>query len=121
MVANEERLQARAAWAEFFRDHDALLCPVMQVGAPPHDNQRSGDDRTLMVNGQPRPYWESLYWCGMFGAVGLPAAVVPVGLTQDGLPVGMQVVGPYLEDRTVLHVAACLEEVMGGFRPPPGF
>jgi amidase len=121
LVAHEERLQARAAWAEFFRDHDALLCPVIQVGAPPHDNQRGGDERTLIVNGQPRPYWDAIYWCGMFGVVGLPAAAVPVGLTQDWLPVGIQVVGPYLEDRTVLHVAACLEEVMGGFRPPPGF
>lgn len=121
LVAHEQKLRARAAWAEFFRDHDALLCPVAQVAAPPHDNQRDGNDRTLIVNGRPRPYWDALYWCGMFGAAGLPAAAVPVGLTREGLPVGMQVVGPYLEDRTVLHVAAGIEAVLGGFRPPPGF
>jgi amidase len=121
LLASEEGLRARSAWAEFFRDHDVLLCPVVQVAAPPHDNLRDGDDRTLIVNGEPRPYWDCVYWCGMFGAAGLPAAAVPVGLTGDGLPIGIQVVGPYLEDRTVLHVAACIEEVLGGFRPPPGF
>jgi amidase len=50
----------------------------------------------------------------------LPATVVPVGLTGAGLPVGIQIVGPYLEDRTMLVVARCIEELLGGFVPPPG-
>jgi amidase len=50
----------------------------------------------------------------------LPATVVPVGLTAAGLPVGIQIVGPYLEDRTTLAVARCIEELLGGFVPPPG-
>lgn len=53
--------------------------------------------------------------------VGLPAASVPAGLTSDGLPIGIQVVGPYLEDRTVLAAAAAIEEVLGGFTPPPDY
>jgi amidase len=47
--------------------------------------------------------------------------VVPVGRTQQGLPVGMQIVGPYLEDRTKLAVARHIERLLGGFVPPPGF
>jgi amidase len=46
--------------------------------------------------------------------------VVPVGFTAGGLPVGVQVVGPYLEDRTALHVARELESITGGYTPPPG-
>jgi amidase len=50
----------------------------------------------------------------------LPATAVPVGRTSAGLPVGVQVVGPYLEDRTTLAAARCIEEVLGGFVVPPG-
>jgi amidase len=44
-----------------------------------------------------------------------------VGRTAQGLPVGIQIVGPYLEDRTTLAVARCIEDLLGGFVPPPGF
>jgi amidase len=50
----------------------------------------------------------------------LPATVVPVGRTAAGLPVGLQIVGPYLEDRTTLAVARLVEKLLGGFTPPPG-
>jgi len=46
---------------------------------------------------------------------------VPVGLSAGGLPVGVQVVGPFLGDRTVVDVARRLADVVGGYRPPPGF
>jgi len=42
-------------------------------------------------------------------------------LTKGGLPVGVQIVGPYLEDRTPIHVAKLMKDVVGGFTPPPGF
>ena len=45
----------------------------------------------------------------------------PVGRTRGGLPVGMQIVGPYLEDRTPIDFARRIGEVMGGFTPPPGY
>jgi len=50
----------------------------------------------------------------------LPSTVIPVGRTAGGLPVGVQIVGPYLEDRTPLAFARCAEAVLGGFVPPPG-
>lgn len=46
-----------------------------------------------------------MIWTQAISAVHLPAAAVPIGLATDGLPVGVQVVGPYLEDRTVIDLA----------------
>jgi amidase len=51
----------------------------------------------------------------------LPAVVAPVGRTPGGLPVGVQIVGPYLEDRTPIDFARRLADVIGGYEVPPGF
>ena len=50
----------------------------------------------------------------------LPATVAPIGRTPAGLPVGLQIVGPYLEDRTTIDFARRLGAVIGGYEPPPG-
>jgi amidase len=63
---------------------------------------------------------DALAWTGPIGVAYLPSTVVPVGLTPDGLPVGVQVVGPALGDRTSLGLAARLAEVTGGYMAPPG-
>jgi amidase len=47
--------------------------------------------------------------------------VAPVGLTSTGLPVGLQIMGPFLEDATTIHLAGALTDEIGGFRPPAGF
>ena len=54
------------------------------------------------------------------GVCGLPAVVLPGGTARDGLPVGVQVIGPHLEDRTVIDFATRLAALTGGFVPPPG-
>ena len=64
---------------------------------------------------------EHLFWAGLASSAYLPATAVPVGRTPDGLPVGMQVIAPYLEDRTALAFASHLEDVVGGFVPPLGY
>jgi amidase len=56
----------------------------------------------------------------MFGVLGLPVAVPPVGRTAAGLPVGVQVVTPYLQDRTAVRLAGLIAEVAGGYDVPPG-
>ena len=48
------------------------------------------------------------------------ATVVPIGQI-DGLPVGVQIAGPFLEDRNTLAVARHLQEALGGFQRPEGF
>jgi amidase len=112
-VTNEHRLQLGARWADFFTRHDVLLCPVAPVAAFPHDDTPDMAARTITVNGEPRPYSDLSPWIGLAGAAHLPAAVVPVGRTRSGLPVGLQVIGPHLEDRTVIDVVRRIADVVG--------
>ncbi|HEV7735040.1 MAG TPA: amidase [Candidatus Binatia bacterium] len=121
MLTHEAREQLRARFAEFFTSFDALLCPVMVVPAIPHDHSEPFPARTITVNGQTRPYTDLFGWVGMATAAYLPATVVPVGRTASGLPVGVQIIGPYLEDRTPLAVATHIESLLGGFAIPPGY
>ncbi len=51
---------------------------------------------------------------------GCPATVAPAGMTASGLPVGIQILGPYLEDATPIRLASLLARENGGFTPPPG-
>jgi amidase len=119
--ANERRLQMRLRFEEFFADWDVLLLPVMPVPAIAHDHSEPIAARSGLLSGNSVPYWDLATWMAPAGACYLPATVVPVGLTADGLPVGIQIVGPYLNDRTTLAVAALLESLMGGCPSPPGF
>ncbi len=120
-AVHDARTRARAAWAEFFNEFDAFLCPVVCCPAPPHDQSPDMNARTIVVNGETRPYWDQVCWIAYAGAAELPAVSAPVGTTAAGLPVGIQVVGPYLEDRTAIDVARRITDVVGGFVAPPGF
>jgi len=120
LVAHERREHMRARWAAFFRDFDVLLCPVMLTPAFPHDAGEFSS-RTLVVSGESRPYIDQIQWPGLVTMALLPSTVIPVGRTAGGLPVGVQIVGPYLEDRTPLAFAAAAERELGGFAPPPGY
>jgi amidase len=119
LIANERREQMRVVMADFFRDVDVLLMPVAVVAAIPHDHSEPFADRVIRTNGTSRPYHDLFGWIALASLTYLPATVVPVGRTASGLPVGLQIVGPFLEDRTTLAVARCVEEVWGGFAPPP--
>ncbi len=118
-LARESRSRVRAQWAEYFRDHDVFLCPVTPNTAMLHDQNPDPDARWITVNGRQVPYWQQTRWVFPVTPPGLPVVVVPVGFTPAGLPVGMQVVGPRLEDGTVLAMAHRISEVVGGYRPPP--
>jgi amidase len=118
---NERRLQMRKRWEEFFRNWDAILLPVMPCPAIPHDHSEPQSSRGVQVGGEQRSYWSLITWMAPAGACYLPATVVPVGLLANGLPVGIQIVGPYLEDRTTLNIAKHLLAMLGGCPRPPGF
>lgn len=118
---DEARQQLRARWAAFFDDYDVLLCPNVQTTAFPHDHSEPMQARHLTVNGEPRDYFEHVVWAGLATVSYLPATVAPVGQAADGLPVGIQIIGPYLEDRTTIAFAAALAGVVGGFVPPPDY
>jgi amidase len=86
--------------------------------AYPHDDgEPSG--RKLLLNGVETPYFDQLAWPGIAILGHLPATAVPAGLSAEGLPIGLQVIGPYLEDRTTIAFAGLLEREFGGYRAPP--
>lgn len=89
-----------------FEDHDILVTPTL--GMPPFDKntQPTEIDGTEI---DPLHGW-ALTW--PYDLTGNPAASVPCGFTPDGLPVGLQIAGPRLDDRTVVRVSAALERVL---------
>jgi amidase len=120
LAADEERARYRARWREFFGRCDILLCPTVPTTAIRHDHTNI-NRRTIDVDGETRDYWDQIIWPGMASMAGLPATVAPVGRASDGLPVGIQIVGPYLEDAGTIHFARLLAAVLGGYEPPSAF
>jgi amidase len=126
IVWSGQREQYRAAWRAFFSDWDVLLAPAWLGPAFPHfdvpfpptaDSLRS----TVEVNAKPVLYELGLVYPSVSTLAGQPATAFPVGLTQSGLPLGLQAIGPYLEDRTPIRFAALVAREWGGFRRPPDF
>ncbi|UDY35850.1 amidase family protein [Dermatobacter hominis] len=123
--ADQARQLQRRRWAAAFETYDVVLCPVFQLVAHPHD-LRPIAERTIEIGGVTSMYADLIAWCGGIGAMLLPVAAIPAGRTAgdgpgSGLPVGMQVVGPFLRDRAVLAAAEAITNVIGGFEVPPGF
>lgn len=118
---NERRLQMRERWRQFFEQYDVVLAPVSPTVAIPHDHSEPQSDRMIDVAGHQRPYHTQMQWMGLFGLAYLPATAVPIGVHSNGLPIGMQIVGPFLEDLTCLAAAHSIEQVTGGTRRPPGW
>jgi amidase len=104
-------------WRQLFRDWDVLICPVMPTPAFVHDH---GDieARTISVDGTDVPYADQSMWPSVATLTGLPATAMPIGRSHEGLPIGMQIIGPYLEDRTTIAFADLVERTFGGFVAP---
>lgn len=117
--ANEGRTRLRWQCRELFEDIDVLLTPVGPVTAFPHQTGGNHLSRRILVNGQKRPYMDHVSWIALATAAYLPATSAPVGVTPDGLPVNIQIIGPYLGDKTTIRFAELLADVWGGFQPPP--
>jgi amidase len=115
------RARLRAQWRELFKTFDAVICPIMPTPAYPHDHSPEQEMRRIDIDGKPYPYPDQLAWPGIATLPGLPATAIPIGLSPEGLPIGVQVVGPWLEDRTPLRLAELIEREFGGFVPPPAF
>jgi amidase len=120
-TANEARTKLRYIWHEFFTSFDVLLTPVAATAAFPHDRNPNRDERTVNVNGKTAPYAEQLFFAGLASLSYLPATAAPIGLTEEGLPVGLQIIGPEGEDPTTIEFARLLAAEIGGFVPPPAY
>lgn len=125
------RERVRAAWRAFFRDWDALLTPSFHSPAFAHiDYQGPALGAAcvpwtvdLATREGPRrvPYSRGLFFPHVSTLAGQPALACPVGLNAQGLPLSVQLIGPYLEDWTVTTLGALLAREIGGFVPPPGY
>ncbi len=107
-------------WAKLFCEFDVVVCPSISTPAFLHDHTPV-PDRKLEIDGQDCSFFDQLVWPEIATTPGLPATAAPIGLSADGLPIGVQIVGPYLEDRTPLAFAALIEREFGGFMVPPGY
>jgi amidase len=116
---NARRMRLKRQWAQFFTRFDVVLCPPAPVAFLPHQDDPNVMARTLDVNGEARPYLDFLHWAGLAAGCDLPAAAAPAGFTPEGMPRGVQVIAPIMEDRTAIAVAAMLQELHGGFHAPP--
>jgi Asp-tRNA(Asn)/Glu-tRNA(Gln) amidotransferase A subunit family amidase len=90
-----------------------LVCPVAAIPAFRHG------EREWMVEGKTVKYLDAWSYTEWFNLLGFPAAVVPMGRSPEGLPIGVQIVGRPWEEELVLAVAAALEEQRGPWQPSP--
>lgn len=117
-----DRVRASIAhrWRAFFAQWDVVLCPVAPTPAFAHD-QGEMEARRLRVDDREIAYKDQSPWSSLATLTGLPATVMPIGRSDEGLPVGMQIIGPYLEDRTTIAFAEAVERALGGFVVPRGY
>jgi amidase len=121
LTLNSQRTRMKLAWAALFRDFDVLLCPAFGVPAFAHLQEGEMWQRRIAVDGRIIGYNDLLFWPGITCAFHLPATVVPVGKSADGLPIGVQVAGPPFGDLTTIAVAEMLEAEGFGFVAPGGW
>jgi amidase len=111
------RGRLRGRWQALFQEVDVVLCPPMPTTAFPHDHSPRFT-RKLDVDGNEIPYFDQSAWAGIATLNGLPATTMPIGHDDGGLPIGMQIIGGYLNDRTTIAFAGMIEREFGGFTPP---
>jgi amidase len=111
-------LQAR--WQALFQQVDVILCPAMPTTAFSHNHSPLWT-RQIDVDDKKVPYYDQIAWSTVATLTGLPATVAPIGHDASGLPIGVQIIGGYLEDRTTIAFAGLIEREFGGFTPPPDF
>jgi amidase len=121
-----QREKFRAAWRSFFLDCDIVLAPITLVPAFAHLELAdpllvSAEYATVDINGKAERYVSQLFPPSIATLAGQPATAFPIGLSKGGLPLALQAIGPYLEDRTPLRFTALLAKEIGGFVAPPGF
>jgi Asp-tRNA(Asn)/Glu-tRNA(Gln) amidotransferase A subunit family amidase len=95
------------------RKYPVLICPTAAIPAFRHG------EREWQVEGKTVKYLDAWSYCEWFNLLSFPAVVVPMGYSDEGLPIGVQIVGRPWEEEVVLAVAAKLEEQRGPWQAPP--
>ncbi len=117
----EMRVATRDIWQKIFNDIDVFLMPVDYTAAFPHDHSDPMTGRVIETKWGTRQYMDQLFWMTFSSITGLPCTVAPIGFTENGLPVGVQIIGPFLEDGTTIQFAKLMADVVGGYVEPPGY
>jgi len=115
---NNRRELHRHGWRQLFGEFDAVASPITPTPAFPHDHNPDLLERRLDIDGHEYPYFDQLVWAGLATMPGLPATAIPAGRSPEGLPVGVQLIGPMFGDRSTMRLAELLEQRIGGFQPP---
>jgi amidase len=102
-----------------FEDFDAVVTPAFGTVAYPHVEAQDMAAATLLIDGAATPYGAQIAWPAVATFANLPATSAPIGRTPQGLPIGMQVIGPFLHDRTTIAVAGWLNALRKA-EPGPG-
>jgi amidase len=118
---NFKRLAYRSMWEKYFETVDVFLLPAMFTAALPHDKRPRESRIVVTPEGKGHPHLDFIAYIAPGTLTGCPATVAPAGLSQSGLPVGVQIMGPYLEDATPLRFAGLLSRQIGGFQAPVGY
>jgi amidase len=111
-----ERGQLRGQCFALLERFDAVIAPAFGSAAFPHVDEPDWERRTLLIDGVATPYGVQGAWSSLASLAGLPATVVPVMRDAQGLPLGVQVIGPWLHDLGAIEVAARIGEEGA---PPP--
>lgn len=119
LATDAARLQLQQQWRALFREFDVVVYPSAAVPAFLQDHSEPIEARQTDIDGRAYPYLDAFFiWADPATTCGLPATAVPVDRSASGLPIGVQIIGPYLEDRTTIAFAKLLEREFGGFVPP---
>jgi amidase len=120
-----QRENYRAAWRAFFADFDVLVTPTFHTAAFEHvefDGPALGYGatlRTVAVNHRHVPYSRGLFYPHLSTLAGQPALAIPSGLNAQGLPLSVQLIGPYLEDLTLTKLAHLMRVLVDPVGPAP--
>jgi Asp-tRNA(Asn)/Glu-tRNA(Gln) amidotransferase A subunit family amidase len=107
------RDMVRTRFLEQMEQYPILLCPAAAIPAFRHG------ERSWQVEGKTVDYLDAWSYAEFFNLLGNPAAVVPVGRSPEGLPIGVQIVGRPWEEEQVLSVVASLEKELAAKNIPP--
>lgn len=121
LAANNRRAALRRGWQAFFEDYDALICPVMTTPAFESMIGVPKIEQWFDVDGSKRPAADCYYWIGIPALSYLPATAIPIGMSDGGLPIGAQIIGPAFADKRCLVLAQLIETAFRRFVPPPRF
>jgi len=104
----DDQLKLRRQWASFFRHFDIVLAPCFGTPAFPHFAEPDWRKRDLIMDGESSNFGAQLAWSGIATVANLPSTAIPLGVNSQGLPLAVQAIGPFLEDKTTIEFARLL-------------